>query len=79
MPSRDCFLGTFAWYMRLQFIAKRRVHQLHSKLKSIITPEEEKRFEELNTLHGSKDPAERDRFLKLAGEYRQKVREALKG
>jgi hypothetical protein len=54
------------------------VDQLHSKLKSVITPEEKKRFEELNTLHGSKDPAERDRFLKLASEYQQNVREALK-
>jgi hypothetical protein len=32
----------------------------------------------MNTLHGSKDPAERDRFLKLASEYQQKVREALR-
>ena len=71
-------LGILACYLRIQFIAKRRVDQLHSKLKSVITPEEKRRFEELNTLHGSKDPAERDRFLKLASEYQQKVREALK-
>lgn len=71
-------LGILAWYLRIQFIAKRRVDQLHTKLKSVITPEEKRSFEELNTLHGSKDPAERDRFLKLASEYRQKVREALK-
>lgn len=71
------FFGILAWYLRIQFIAKRRV-ELHSKLKSVITPEEKRRFEELNTLHSSKDPAERDRLLKLAREYQQKVREALK-
>ena len=70
-------LGILAWYLHIQFIAKRRVDRLHSKLQSVVTPEEKRRFEELNTLYGSKDLAERDRFLKLAGEYQQKVREAL--
>jgi low affinity Fe/Cu permease len=72
------FVGIFAWYLRIQFIAKRKVDRLHSKLNSIITPEEKKRFGALNTLPDSKDPAERERFLKLATEYQQKVSEALK-
>jgi hypothetical protein len=71
-------VGIFAWYLRLKFIAKRKVDRLHRNLNSIITTEEKKRFEELNVLHGSADPAERERFLKLANEYQQKVREALK-
>jgi hypothetical protein len=72
------FLGILVWYLRIQFIAKKRVDRLHGKLKSVITPEEKKRFEELNTLHGSQDPADRERFLKLANEYQQKMHEALK-
>lgn len=71
-------IGILAWWLRIQFIAKKRVDRLHRNLKSVITPEEKKRFEELNTLHGSKDPAERERFIKLAREYQEKVREALK-
>jgi len=71
-------VGIFAWYLRVQFTAKRNVDRMRSNLNSIISPEEKKRFEELNNLHGSKDPAERERFLKLATEYRQKVRETLK-
>jgi hypothetical protein len=71
-------LGIFGWYLCIQFIARRRVNHLHSKLKSIITPEEQRRFEELNTLHGSKDPAERAHFLQLATEYQKKVSESLK-
>jgi hypothetical protein len=59
-------------------MAKRRVDRLHSNLNSIITLEEKKRFEELNTLHGSNDPAERERFLKLLSEYQQKLGQALK-
>ncbi len=71
-------VGLLVWYLRIQSMAKRRVNRMQSKLESIITPEEKKRFEELNTLQGTKDPAERERFLKLAHEYRQKVQEALK-
>jgi len=71
-------LGVLAMFLRLKFIAKRRVERLHRNLESMITPAEKKRFEELNTLQGSKDPAERARFLKLAGEYQKKVNAALK-
>src|SRR6266581_7215464 len=71
-------VGIFAWYLRLKFMAKKRVDHLQSKLKAAISPEERKRFEELNVLHGSSDPAERKRFLTLASEYQQKLRDALK-
>jgi hypothetical protein len=37
-----------------------------------------KKFEELNVLHGTADPTERERFLKLMREYQQKAGEALK-
>jgi hypothetical protein len=62
------------WFLRIRFVASQRV----KKVESSFTPEEMKRFEELNTLHGSADPAQRERFLKLAKEYQQRVQEALK-
>jgi hypothetical protein len=71
-------VGILAWYLRIRFIAKKRADRLQAKLKSAISPEEKKRFEELNTLHGSKDPAERERFLRLLTEYQNKVGEAMK-
>src|SRR5260370_10257823 len=71
-------VGILFWYLRIQFTAKRRVDRMRGNLNSIISPEEKKRFEELNTLNGSKDHSERERFLTLAAEYQQKVRTALK-
>jgi len=50
-----------------------------ARLSSAISREEKKRFEELNTLYLSRDPAERERFVKLANEYEEEIREALKG
>jgi hypothetical protein len=70
--------GIFAWFLRLRFNAKRSVTRMQTNLNSMLGPEERKRFEELNTLYGSADPAERERFLLLANEYQQKVRDALK-
>jgi len=71
-------LGILAWYMRIQFVAKRQVSTLRNRLDSTLSAEEKRRFEELNTLFGLSDPAERQRFLKLAAEYQTKIREALK-
>jgi len=71
-------VGIVACYLRLKFIVRRKANQMQDKLKSAITPEEKKRFEELNVLHGSTDPAERERFLEILNEYQQKVRGALK-
>jgi hypothetical protein len=47
-------------------------------LTSAISSEDKKRFQDLNYLHLSRDPAERERFLKLADEYQEKIRESLK-
>jgi len=71
-------LGVLAWLLGMWFSAKRKISRMTRNLKAIVSSEEEKRFAELNTLHGSKDQEERERFLKLANEYREKVREAIK-
>ena len=71
-------LTTLLWYLRIRAIVGTTVSSMQRKLRSAISPEEKKRFRELNTLSASKDPAERERFLKLAAEYQEKVREALK-
>jgi hypothetical protein len=71
------FLLALVIYLRFRWRINRTVFRMRTKLKSAISPEEEKRFEELNTLHLSRDPADRERFLKLANEYKEKVREAL--
>lgn len=72
------FLAVIIWLARTRMIAGRRVSRMNRNLGSVLSPEDHRRFAELNILHGSKDPAERERFLKLASEYREKVREALK-
>ena len=71
-------VGILAWYVRIQLIARRHADRIQQKLRTTISPEERKRFEELNILHGSKDPAERERFSKLLAEYQHKLNEALK-
>jgi hypothetical protein len=71
-------VGVLAWFLRIRFIANKRMDLIKDKLTSVISAEERKRFEEVNTLYGSRDPAERERFLKLAAEYRDKVTKALK-
>ena len=65
-------------YLRFRWGIHRTVSRMRTKLNSAISPEEKKRFEELNTLHLSRDPADRERFVKLANEYEEKIREALK-
>lgn len=71
-------LTLIIWLARRRMIARQRVSRMQRNLDSLLSAEDKRRFTELNILHGSKDPAERERFLKLAGEYREKVREALK-
>jgi len=61
-----------SWLLHVLFVAKRRVR----KVRSSFTPEEMRRFEEVNTLHSVSDPAERERLLTLAREFRQRVGEA---
>lgn len=76
--SAGLLLGIWVWQLRIRFIAAKRIGRLHAKLESTTSPEEKKRFAELNALHGSNDPAERERFLKLYHEYQKKLSEALK-
>lgn len=71
-------IGALIWYWRIRWCAQRHADRMHARLKSAISPQEQRRFEELNALYGSKDPAERERFLKLASEYQEKIRQALK-
>lgn len=68
-------------YLRIQWRVRRSVRSaflMRARLDSTLSPEEKKRFQELNTLYLSRDPAERERFVKLVGEYQEKIREAMK-
>jgi len=65
-------------YLRFRWGINRTVSRMRTKLNSAVSPEEKKRFEELNTLYLSRDPADRERCLKLANEYEEKIREALR-
>lgn len=71
-------LAALVVYLRFRWIINIAVSRTHAKLRSAISREDKKRFQELNYLHLSRDPAERERFLKLANEYQEKIREALK-
>jgi hypothetical protein len=71
-------VGSWFWYLRIRFIAGKRVGRLHAKLESVVSPEEKEHFEQLNTLHGSEDPNKRERFLELYHEYQNKLGEVLK-
>ncbi len=71
-------LGVLAWLSRIRFMAERNALRMQKRLNATISSEEKERFAELNTLYGSEDPAERERFLKLASEYREKVNQDLK-
>lgn len=62
------------WWLKLQLLANRHA----KKIKSAIRPEERQRFEELNTLFGTSDPAERERFWRLTKELEARVQQALK-
>ncbi|HEV2195223.1 MAG TPA: hypothetical protein VGR55_06555 [Candidatus Acidoferrum sp.] len=65
-------------YLRFRWFINRAVSRTYAKLSSAISPEDKKRFQELNYLHLSRDPAERERFVKLSNEYQERIREALK-
>lgn len=71
-------LGALLVYLRFRWIAKRSVSLLLTRLDSAISLGEKKRFAELKTLYPSRNPDERGRFVKLANEYEEKIREALK-
>lgn len=71
-------LAALVVYLRFRWIINIAVSRTHAKLRSAISPEDKRRFQELNYLHLSRDPVERERFLKLANEYQEKIREALK-
>jgi len=60
--------------MKVRRSAGRRIN----KIRASFTKEEMKKFEEINTLFGTADPAERERFLELTREYQQKIREVVK-
>jgi hypothetical protein len=67
-------IAVLAWWMKARRSAGRRIN----KIRASFTKEEMKKFEEINTLFGTADPVERERFLNLTREYQQKIREALK-
>jgi len=64
--------------LRFRWAINRAVSRTHAKLRSAISPADKKRFQQLNTLSRSRDPADCERFSKLAAEYQEKIREALK-
>jgi len=66
-------LGSYGFWTRIKWKAKQRI----TKLKAAISPEERKYFEQLNTLYGSADPSERERFLKIRQELLEKARRAM--
>ena len=67
-------IGIAAWFARMRWIAAKRVR----KVRSSFSLADKKYFEEINNLHGSSDPVERERFLKLVREYQDRVKQALK-
>jgi hypothetical protein len=67
-------IGVLGWCMNLRRSASRRVN----KVRASFTKEEMKKFEEINTLFGTADPVQRERFLELRREYQQKIKDALK-
>ena len=66
-------LGSYGYWTRIKWKAKRRV----DKLREAISPEERKYFEQLNALYGSAESAERERFLKIRQEFLEKARRAM--
>jgi hypothetical protein len=71
-------LAALLVYLRFRWIINRAVSRTHAKLSFAISSEDKKRFQDLNYLHLSRGPAERERLLKLANEYQEKIRESLK-
>ena len=70
--------AVLVWFLQLRLTAARQVKASLKKVRAAFTPEERKRFEELNTLFGTPDPVKRQRFLELMSEYRQRLRAALR-
>jgi hypothetical protein len=66
-------LGLYGFWTGIKWKAKRRV----AKLQAAISPEEREYFEQLNTLYGSAERAERERFLKIRQEFLEKARRTL--
>jgi hypothetical protein len=62
------------WLARLRRLAAKRV----LKTRSSFTPEEWKRFEEINQLHATTDPEKRERLLRLYKEFQEKIQESMK-
>ena len=67
-------LGSYGLWIRIKWKAKRRI----AKLQAAISPGEQKYYEQLNTLYGSADPSERERFLKIREEFQEMVRRTLR-
>ena len=67
-------IAAMAWWTKLRRNASRRV----DRVRASFSKQEMKKYEEINTLFGTADPVERQRFLELAREYQEKVRAALK-
>jgi hypothetical protein len=59
---------------RLRWVAAKRVR----KTRSNFTPEEWKRFAEINQLHATTDPEKRERLLKLYKEFQERLQDSLK-
>jgi hypothetical protein len=68
-------VGTAAYSL---IAASRKHSRMKRNLDAFLSPEDKARFSEINTLHGSRDPAQRERFLRLAAEYRELVQKAVK-
>jgi len=67
-------LAALAYFVRIRFIARRRV----AKIRGGISPEDRARFEDINRLYGTSDPKEREKLLALQKELKEKVRQSLK-
>ncbi len=67
-------VGVFAYIAR-PILAGRR---MAGKLRSSISPEDRRRFEDLNRLYGTSDPKERERFHALRKELQEKVEQGMK-
>ena len=71
-------LAALVIFLRFRWRINQILSRMRTKIGSAISPEEKDRFAELNVLYLSRDPADRERFLKLASEYETKITEALK-
>jgi hypothetical protein len=69
---------TFALTFVSMHLRARRRFMKFMKIRATIPPEDMRRFEEINSLHLTSDPAERERLMALGREYQNRIREALK-